>query len=105
MVVSILIFDKSFRNVLVSEVSRSRTWIYSEMLCIISVSKRHRERCEHLLRIVGHIMETDYIYILFFHLVYYICTVRILFKLACDTVTLGDSLQRWKNTDSATECL
>lgn len=41
MVVSILIFDKPFRNVHVSEVS---IWIYFEMLCIISVSKYITER-------------------------------------------------------------
>lgn len=91
MVVSILIFDKSFRNIHVSEVSKNRTWIYFEMLCIISVSKyiTERERCEHLLR--------------FFHRVYYICIVRILFKLSCVSVTIGDALQGWTNTDSATE--
>lgn len=44
MVVSILIFDKSFRNTHVSKVSKSRTWIYFEMLCIISVSYYVTER-------------------------------------------------------------
>lgn len=41
MVVSILIFDKPFRNVHVSKVS---IWIYFEMLCIISVLKYITER-------------------------------------------------------------